>query len=735
MASTLSTPQVVNEPRVQNVQDSVSPCTEESKPHDERILSAPDRLPNDIPKLATCDPRPASSTSASHQDCQPIKQHFHSDQQSFPSYRHFGHRPSDHTEPLRGILPSQSTAKTSITSSNGVHGERPTALDNPRPGDSILPPRFKRSRSSNTVYTLDESPTPTTLIASPPLQPDLSWSRTGAISLKVFEEIVSLYRRLCVWPPAPWDAFEHVDLPKRETLEHYLHLYHLHFDQVLPFWHAVMLENAEQHPVLFVTMSAIGSNYVEGESKIHNSLLEFGRRYLLVILESTADGRLESVSVAQAQLLQIVGMAYSEHESFRRRAIDGKRELARILTLCQREMEKCTASSTPLDSDDDGHSWHSWCHNESLVRLASSAWLVDSMMAYHFDSQPILDLRDMGQLLPCADETWSAKTAQEWRSPQAGGPSHLSLVDAMQDLYVTKRFSQVKGEFAQVLIIHGLLQRTWEVQRYFESPLSSWAPSVRRDIGTALPPTVPIHQPSITEVKSWQSATCDALDLMHWQANAAIGSSGGLEQPTVLHLHVAKLVILAPHVQITHLARTMASGQVRLEDDSLAKSKHVVQEWANQRQKLARTATVHAGLIYWHLRRYTISGFYEAHSLALAALVLWAFGTFSSGAGAQGLESADNEESEQSDDAMCEIILIDRPTDQELVQQFIQHGHSMRVHMTGVEDLYGPRGPESVLEQGCRLLSSLRWGASASWLQVLQMLAEVSRKRRESPDD
>lgn len=56
---------------------------------------------------------------------------------------------------------------------------------------------------------------------------------------------------------------------------------------------------------------------------------------------------------------------------------------------------------------------------------------------------------------------------------------------------------------------------------------------------------------------------------------------------------------------------------------------------------------------------------------------------------------------------MYDIILLDRPNDDELVQQSVRRGHVMKANMNGVGDLYGERGPERVLVEGRKLLSTL----------------------------
>ena len=74
----------------------------------------------------------------------------------------------------------------------------------------------------------------------------------------------------------------------------------------------------------------------------------------------------------------------------------------------------------------------------------------------------------------------------------------------------------------------------------------------------------------------------------------------------------------------------------------------------------------------------------------------------------------------------CETILIDRPTDDELVQEFVRRGQSMKALMTGVEDgLWSPAAPYKILREGTRLLATLgAWpGETERAIDLLEGLA------------
>jgi hypothetical protein len=82
--------------------------------------------------------------------------------------------------------------------------------------------------------------------------------------------------------------------------------------------------------------------------------------------------------------------------------------------------------------------------------------------------------------------------------------------------------------------------------------------------------------------------------------------------------------------------------------------------------------------------------------------------------------SADN-----NDDSCPDMILLDRPADDELVQQFIRRGDSMEARLSGVGDLFAGKGPELVLWEGSKLLGSNKriCGIFEMWRTLLLRLA------------
>ena len=240
-----------------------------------------------------------------------------------------------------------------------------------------------------------------------------------------------------------------------------------------------------------------------------------------------------------------------------------------------------------------------------------------------------------------------------------------------------------------------------------------------------------------------------------------------------MHLHLARVVLLTPYKQILSLAMAIAGGS-RISryprNSEFAADRHVVQMWARQDQYKARLALIHAGVLFWHVRRYSINAFYEAPSVLLATLALWAYSSFAkreatksasaptnhtttspipTGIATQAttnIETAGtnhparsattvappspaNSTSSSTSLDLPPLIHLDRPTDDELVQLFVKSGGSMRANVAGVGDIYGRRGPERCLLEGAKLLGSLGfWGIGREWVEVLGRMAEGVRQ-------
>ncbi|KAH8799150.1 hypothetical protein F5884DRAFT_135797 [Xylogone sp. PMI_703] len=222
---------------------------------------------------------------------------------------------------------------------------------------------------------------------------------------------------------------------------------------------------------------------------------------------------------------------------------------------------------------------------------------------------------------------------------------------------------------------------------------------------------------------------------------------GGVEHPTILHLHLARLLLLTPVITIQNTARLFLNSSKSLSisvtsPSSRFKYKAEIMHWLSQDQYKARLSMVHAGAIFWYVRRYSCDGMIEPFAVYLASLVLWAYATFPPQPDKQremtqdhGRQAAVNQPnssslenptsssltlvdpisarsssvrltpSEQVNFPDPPFIQLDRPCDDELVQTFVRHGDHMTCYMSRIGNICDPRGgPQKVLREGVNFL-------------------------------
>jgi hypothetical protein len=188
------------------------------------------------------------------------------------------------------------------------------------------------------------------------------------------------------------------------------------------------------------------------------------------------------------------------------------------------------------------------------------------------------------------------------------------------------------------------------VENYFKQPLTLWTPTAEKQDIDTIERSMPVWLPGIPTYAKWRNSACDCLDILHWHANSIIGAASGMEHPTVLHLHLARVILLTPHRQILRLAELMTSEH-QPSQDITGLRKHM-QRWVVEDQHKARLAMIHAGVLFWHVRRFSTDAFYEPSSVLLATLALWAYGSFAAPtSGIHIQREGDSPQAEDEDDA------------------------------------------------------------------------------------
>lgn len=519
--------------------------------------------------------------------------------------------------------------------------------------------------------------------------------------------------------------FFSTQLPTMSAFTTLLTLYRQRFDpKLLPVVHFELENGMASCWVTKLAMAAIGSQYLDaGDTELAVALHEFLRRVLRQqgTIFSTGSLTLESLGLVQSKLLNYIGLAYCGSKRLDRHrllALEGLVNEYRSL-----HQHHSALLQETVELQDRG----AWLLSEGVRRLCHAIWLLESMSRYHFDTQSSLLLNFTDIALPCTEDIWEAEGAEVQASME-----QPTLEKALKILYVEKRLLKNTGDFSRILLINGLYCQTWDVGALLNRSLLRWTPSSRKGDAESRDLTGPVWLPQVPLYNQWRNAACDCLDVLHWIANSDIAKAG-TENATVLHLHFARVVLLAPYESVRTLADLLVSENIRHGDPAqrFRTECQQVRKWITEDQFKARLALVHCGIFFWHVRRYSLDAFYEPTKVFLVTLVVWAYGSLcppqqaSRGSNGNTAHPRRGDEDWSSDVDDISSIRLDRPCDDELVQLFIKRGRSMTATIMGVGNITSANGPLRMLKEGRKLLATLdRWPIRDRYLKVLTHLID-----------
>ncbi|KAL7941095.1 hypothetical protein V8C42DRAFT_335771 [Trichoderma barbatum] len=433
----------------------------------------------------------------------------------------------------------------------------------------------------------------------------------------------------------------------------------------------------------------------------------------------------------------------------------------------------CGEAENSQRHDDYNKIVQDWSMNQSRMRTGLMIWLLDAMISYEFNAAPLMQLVDANVPLPCLDHIWEYPSVEKIIAEQK---SSVTLLDAIEMLYIEKRLPEILNEFSTILIIHSIWRRTKEVINQNRTRLANWIPSAasqaREAQPSALTETWPPSNPTLSK---WRNSACDCLDILHWRANAKAASAGGSEHPTVMYLHLSRLVLLTPVAQIQTLATNPGNTNatnLTVNQGYTEASNHVL-KWAMNDSFKARLAIIHAGAMFWHIRRYSKKGFLEPFAIYMATLIIWAYSIsvqfarqqeeFQAAPSMEGPLSPEaravatacqQPTTPTQDEELCSelpFFFIDRPCDDEMVQMYLRFGNKMSAHMARVGVITHASAPGKILQEGIRLLASgtvgsrsvsvasavgqdtlemSTWGAEQTYMEVLVALAQAIEQKR-----
>ena len=631
---------------------------------------------------------------------------------------------------------------------------------------------------------------------------------TIPLTAETHQVIKQHFLQLCAGGSSGFALFESDCFPSVKTVNACIQLYFEHFHKGFPLVHKptfLGMGLPQPHWLLLLAVAAIGSNYADiaESADFREAFQEFLRRATSLIAEVYRAHHL-FIPIAQARLLNLVGLATSSTQQLRSHVPRYHVELARscleaaiLQDIRANDAAQANGHHSSI-TDTVEHQWLVWIQQESRHRSGYFIWLIDCTLGYLSDSRPLCTLDDARAPLPCSEALWNAESAGTWSKLHKGYPVQPSLCSAVETLYMKKSVGSTFSDLSHILLIHALYQKTWDTGKHIKQPLSDWVPTAKTRGFQSTPSKDTFWLPSYPLYENWRNSACDCLDVLHWHASSLVAKASGLEHTTVLHLHLARVILLTPFQEIHDLVSSLigrygksSTATFFVHDGSyqtqniakLPQVRQITWRWLREDQHKARLAMIHAGSVFWHVRRYSTNSLYEPVAIYLASIALWAYGSYKTAAlGSRGnsthpkttanggtgppqrpvdgsnIPPPDNFDnlpaqsplntatspppqdprarspsvsstasSSSTSDTHPTFIHLDRPCDDEIVTHFVRQGHAMSGNMSNVGDICA--APEKVLKEGAKLLKSrlMGWGVSREYYDILMALSEAKR--------
>ena len=615
-------------------------------------------------------------------------------------------------------------------------------------------------------------------------------------STATYDSVVHAFRRLCCGVQQH-PKFATSSFPDMDSLNRYIDLYFQNFHGDFPLLHQSSTGHGS-HWIIILAAAAIGSNFVKAQysAQLREALQEFLRRAVVECIEVPPEDASTTVALGQARILNLVSLSQAESERLRAFTARHHAELSQwclesgALQLA-REFPKTSESASPAQL---WQAWQEWINDEALRRIGYMTWLFDTSLAYMANIRPMCNMDDARAPLPCSELIWASESVEVWHARIREQSPSPSLCAALEQLYSKKAVDSRSSDMSQILLINALFQRTWEVGTHIKQPLSEWVPTGKARGFLNTPSKDDFWLPLYPLYANWRNSACDCLDVINWEAASIVAKASGKEHTLMLHLHLARIVLLTPFQEIQDLLFSLigrvgdsSRASFYVHDGSyqprnkakLPQIRKITWRWLREDQHKARLAMIHAGSVLWHVRRYSSGSFYEPLAVYLASLVLWTYGSYKSAAlernaananakpvggpsgpdtdlnavqpsrverkirvqdvlineedptkaaaQRQGTEHISDSSSEsESDSAKVDLIYLDRPCDDEMIQHFVRNGHNMTAHISNGDIC---KTPSKVLLEGAKLLRTRLscWGVSREYFDILTRLAEMRK--------
>ncbi|KIW15388.1 hypothetical protein PV08_05434 [Exophiala spinifera] len=521
---------------------------------------------------------------------------------------------------------------------------------------SSTDPKRKKRKMSHIPESFNTPRNQQSSFAFPPSSDSASMGTSGDpsghVTYSTYQTIRDLFQILCLDTRGS-RKFAQSDFPTVADFNTCTGLYFEHFHHGFPLVHRPSF-GPQTRMIVVLAVATIGSNFLKTQRALdfRDACQEFLRRAIHHYSDGIPDSDPLDVPLAQARILNLVALLQSDRDQLRCLAPRYHADLSQwcLASGILQVPDVGDFSDTeegPLIHGESLDAWQSWIQRESLRRVGYLAWLLDCCLGYMANARPLCNMDDARTPLPCMESAWEAPTVDLWMQAMGQSSKTPSLCVALETLYKNKKVGLDYSELSQVLLIHALYLRTWEVGTHIKQPLSEWVPTGKARGFLNTPSKDNFWLPLYPLYANWRNSACDCLDVLTWHASSVVAHASGVEHQVMLHLHLARIVLLTPFQEIQDLLFSLIGkvgnspvASFYVHDGSyqprnkakLPQIRKITWRWLREDQHKARLAMIHAGSVFWYVRRYSAMSFYEPVAVYLASLVLWTYGSYKSSA-------------------------------------------------------------------------------------------------------
>lgn len=601
---------------------------------------------------------------------------------------------------------------------------------------------------------IDHTPVPAR-VAFPLLLNDEDNPGRLQVSGVTYDNLCHLFRRLCLSETFLFAKYSSSTFIQQNLLDRCVTEYFEHFHAFFPLIHEISFLKG-QDSTLTLAVAAIGSFFLDCEesTELSAAFLEFLRRTLIVRVEALRSNfdKPSCLHFVQASLLSILGMYHHHKDSMQSEAVKGIRSLAEFC----RERELCMHDDPGGSGLDHLENWAGWIEKEELRRTVYCFWLFGEMLDTQQQTVIGLDLVEIQLELPSSDQLFMTTSVEEWSQLVKGTRPNPTLLECLKNLTSDRHLFSGLTQLGHTLLVYGLFYQSRQMKKHLQHLARSCNHGSTEALEIAPEKHFSFHDLlDLSSWVSWRNQMCDCLDVLHRHANGVTGHAGGFQEPLVLHLHLARVILLSPCSEIQSVARFLSCGKPEqhrqygkdnMTDVQYTKLLTALRVWLSHDKYKMRLAVIHAAGIFWHIRRYSVQSFHEPAALFLAALTIWSFclrtkflcllptdphlqpeGSHLMPHISPG-DDAENIEHEASSD--ISRVYIDRVLDDELVQTLVLGRGPVEMYMSRIGDLNMAEAPVKVLNEAARLME-LRcsiWPISKFYYERLLILADPLRQ-------